>query len=344
MKEKHRPGIVLQRNFEKPLFFGRDYSSFRKIRKEMENTPLLTAEEEFFYIGGFQKIKAKLTQLEEERDPFGNLIHEKAYERLKKTGEKFQNKIITANCGLVTSVVDALYRTNYRLGPEDLFQEGMIGLMKAVDGFDVNLGNRFSTYATWWIIHEVERAIDDQARTIRTPAYVRSVLKKTERERDTATQVLGRELTFGEVKDIAKEVERHGGKSSEEAVECILEAHDSVTLNRPLVNNDSTTLELVDLLRDDTLNVESAVFQRNAASGIVNVLRGSGSSLEVTVFLLRNNGSEKSWADISEALFKSELIPRKYSGERMRQIDDEFMRKLKSNQSAMSELVSIRNS
>ncbi len=81
-----------------------------------------------------------------------------------------RNRFVEANLGLVVSVARRYERRLFSLS--DLIQEGNAGLLKAVDRFDPELGNRFSTYAVWWIRHAIGRALSDRGREIRLPVHV----------------------------------------------------------------------------------------------------------------------------------------------------------------------------
>ena len=115
----------------------------------------------------------------------------------KRHVDHARDALILANLRLVVHI--AKKYLNHGISFMDLIQEGNIGLMKAVEKFEYERGNKFSTYAYWWIKQAIERAIADKARVIRIPVHVNEKIKKISRVSRELTETLGRKPTPPEI-------------------------------------------------------------------------------------------------------------------------------------------------
>ena len=129
-----------------------------------------------------------------------NAQEEKDLSRRAREGDPMaRRRLIECNLRLVISIAKK-YRGRGVLF-EDLIQEGNAGLIRAVEKFDPEMGNRFSTYATWWIRQAVTRAVADSARTVRLPAHVVDALYRLRRAENSLSLELGRDATEEELAD-----------------------------------------------------------------------------------------------------------------------------------------------
>ncbi len=208
--------------------------------QEIGRVSLLTASEEVELAERMERGDAARVRLDSAEDVSVQLRY--ALENDVQSGYDARRHLIQANLRLVVSIAKKYIGRGLSL--LDLIQEGNIGLMRAVEKFDHRKGNRFSTYATWWIRQAVTRAIAEQGRTIRLPVHMSESVGQVKRAAERLSQSLERQPTPEEIAiALGQPIDR---------VQRVLEAaRRPVSLETPVGDEGEHTLG--DFLQDDDL-------------------------------------------------------------------------------------------
>jgi RNA polymerase primary sigma factor len=278
--------------------------------REMGQQQLLTAEEEVQLAMEIESGRAAVERANEESPGEDVRVY---LERLEDVGDAARAHLIRANTRLVVSIAKK-YRGR-GLQFLDLIQEGNVGLMKAVEKYDYRRGNRFSTYATWWIRQAVTRALANHGRTIRIPAHLGGRISKLYQVAQELEQEYGRQPT-------AEEIAENMDLPVDRVRWMLRTSRQPVHLERPV--GDESDAELGDFIEDvEAPPPAESVAQKMLTEELGDIL-DQLTPREARILRLRyglQDGESRTLKEVGEMFGLSR--------ERIRQLEKEALRKLR---------------
>ncbi len=287
-----------------------DEALFRLSIADLAATAPVSPAEEKRLIKVMVEGKEARQQLEQETtlsDDTYRTLEEKA-----NLGAAARRQLIQANGRLVISIANKY--TGHGLSLAELSQEGVLGLIRAIDKFDIGKGVRLSTYASYWIRQSVSRAVAVQTRVIRLPVHKVDHLGKIKRVMGQLTQKLGR---LPELEEIAAQT----GDEPQQIHELLQDGQETLSLEEPVGDDGATLADFVenDLTQDLEDQVDSSLLEIEIRRAL-NGLTARESRIVELRYGLRD-GQPLTLQDVAERFGLTR--------ERIRQIEKEALAKLR---------------
>ena len=235
-----------------------------------------------------------------------------------------KNTMINCNLRLVTRIADKYYQLlpTKTMSFTDFINEGTKGLIKAVEKFDINKGNKFSTYAIWWIHHSIIRGFYNQDKTIKIPVNLQDEYRSYQKKLTQLKQKYGRELTKNEIlENIDKIV-----KLPETSV--VISLDTPVLPYQPIDNDIGQESTLLDSIKNST-DIEEIVFS-NLAKEQVQLALDSLSEFEREIIKLRFGFEDDNIKTLQEI---GDMFG--FTRERIRQVEGKALKKIREKHSEL---------
>lgn len=250
--------------------------------------------------------KFRILTKEEEKDLF---------EKAKNGDSKAREEIINCNLRLVVAIAKKYQAQHLQL--MDLIQEGNLGLIEAYNKYDVSMGYKFSTYATWWIKQNIGNAISNKNDMIRKPVYLKESIAKMKK---VARQIEMQSGNSASVEEIANAMKI--SKKTVENMQKVINNSQVISIETPLNNETNDTLQ--DFIADDESETqEEIVSKKDSTRFILNIIDKTLTPREKEVILMRMgfvSGEEETLQAIGDKLGLTR--------ERVRQLESQALKKL----------------
>ncbi len=247
----------------------------------------------------------------------------KLFTLYQKNKEKvIRDKILLANQRLVIKIAkNYLYRDFSFL---DLIHEGNIGLIKAIEKFDITLGYKFSTYASIWINQSLMRGIDAKANSLRLPYKKTIDLRKYRKEVYNLQQKYLKNITYSEI-------EQQSNFNLQEIYEYELLSQKKIELNTPVLDQET---EFIDLIADETAQNPSLFVEEKIKNEEIIKVINKLNPVERAIITYRfglNNQKAITLKETAEIIYKLGLSDHVYKIETIRLKEEKILKKLRND-------------